>query len=267
MMSKKSLSIFFLLAISLLWTPIVGAATPTINDEANLFTSEQVNTLSQQAKEINDKINGQVFIVTTTSNTAEPRDFADNYLKTAIGNDQNGSVLLLDMGQREIYISTSGNMIDYLTDRRIDSILDDVYDQMTNANYYAAAQAYLTKASTYVDEGVPGGHYRIDEATGKITRYKVLTTVEIVIAVALAAILSIAFYMITASRYQLKSGTYKYPFREKASIKLTDKTDRLTNSFVTTRRIPKAPPPGSGGGGSTTHSSGGGTFGGGGRSF
>lgn len=137
MMSKKSLSIFFLLAISLLWTPIVGAATPTINDEANLFTSEQVNTLSQQAKEINDKIKGQVFIVTTTSNTAEPRDFADNYLKTAIGNDQNGSVLLLDMGQREIYISTSGNMIDYLTDRRIDSILDDVYDQMTNANYYA----------------------------------------------------------------------------------------------------------------------------------
>lgn len=114
---------------------------------------------------------------------------------------------------------------------------------------------------------VPGGHYRIDEATGKITRYKVLTTVEIVIAVALAAILSIAFYMITVSRYQLKSGTYKYPFREKASIKLTDKTDRLTNSFVTTRHIPKAPPPGSGGGGSTTHSSGGGTFGGGGRSF
>ena len=40
------------------------------------------------------------------------------------------------MGQREIYISTSGNMIDYLTDSRIDSILDDVYDQMTNAAYY-----------------------------------------------------------------------------------------------------------------------------------
>ncbi|AZP92310.1 TPM domain-containing protein [Enterococcus mundtii] len=264
---KHNLYLFFLFAVSLLWAPFVDAATPTVNDEAGLFTSDQIVTLNQQAQEINEKIKGQVFIVTTESNSEEPRDFADNYLRNAIGNDQNGSVLLLDMGQREIYISTSGNMIDYLTDRRIDSILDDVYDQMTNANYYAAAQAYLTKASTYVDEGVPGGHYRIDEATGKITRYKVLTTVEIVIAVALAAILSIAFYMITASRYQLKSGTYKYPFREKASIKLTNKTDRLTNSFVTTRHIPKAPPPGSGGGGSTTHSSGGGTFGGGGRSF
>ena len=107
----------------------------------------------------------------------------------------------------------------------------------------------------------------MDEETGKITRYKVLTPVEIVISIVLALVLSLVFYFVTVSRYQLKSGTYKYPFREKSTIKLTDKTDRLTNSFVTTRRIPKSPPPGSGGGGSTTHSSGGGTFGGGGRSF
>ncbi|MFP9068780.1 TPM domain-containing protein, partial [Enterococcus faecalis] len=87
------------------------------------------------AEKLNEKIKGRVLIVTTTSNSEEPRDFADNYLRDAVGNDQNGSVLLLDMGQREIYISTSGNMIDYLTDSRIDSILDDVYDQMTNAAY------------------------------------------------------------------------------------------------------------------------------------
>lgn len=63
---------------------------------------------------------------------------------------------------------------------------------------------------------------------------------EIIIAVVLALILSLVFYFVTVSRYQLKSGIYKYPFREKSSIKLTKKTDRLTNSFVTTRRIPKA---------------------------
>ncbi|MGM9903193.1 MAG: TPM domain-containing protein [Enterococcus sp.] len=258
----------FLLFFAFLWSSPVQAATPTVNDEAGLFTPDQIQTLDQQAQTINEKIKGQVFIVTTTSNSQEPREFADNYLRDAIGNDQNGSVLLLDMGQREIYISTSGNMIDYLTDSRIDSTLDDIYDQMTNANYFAAAQAYLSKTSTYVDEGVPGGHYRVDEETGKITRYKILTPVEMVIALVLAAILGIAFYMVTVSRYQLKSGTYKYPFREKSSVKLTDRTDRLTNSFVTTRRIPRNPPPGSGGGGgSTTHSSGGGTFGGGGRSF
>ena len=254
-MSKKIL-LFFLTAIGLFWTSSVQAATPPINDEAGLFTQEQIQSLEKQVQPLNEKIKGQVLIVTTTSNSEEPRDFADDYLRNAVGNDNNGSVLLLDMGQR-----------DYLDDNRIDAILDDVYDQMSNDAYYEAAQAYLTKASEYVADGVPGGHYRVDEETGKITRYKVLTPVEIVISIVLALVLSLVFYFVTVSRYQLKSGTYKYPFREKSTIKLTDKTDRLTNSFVTTRRIPKSPPPGSGGGGSTTHSSGGGTFGGGGRSF
>ena len=130
------------------------ADTATVNDEAGLFTTDQIHSLEQQAEKLNEKIKGRVLIVTTTSNSEEPRDFADNYLRKAVGNDQNGSVLLLDMGQREIYISTSGNMIDYLTDSRIDSILDDVYDQMTNAAYYDAAKAYLSKSATYVEDGV-----------------------------------------------------------------------------------------------------------------
>ena len=36
-------------------------------------------------------------------------------------------------------------------------------------------------------------------------------------------------------------GGYKYPYQEKSSIKLTQKEDRLVNSFVTTRRIPRPP--------------------------
>ena len=69
-------------------------------------------------------------------------------------------------------------------------------------------------------------------------------------------------------------GGYKFNYLEKSSIDLTQKEDRLVNSFVTTRRIPRPSNNGGGGGGfsgggggSTTHSSGGGTFGGGGRSF
>ena len=90
-------------------------------------------------------------------------------------------------------------------------------------------KSYLSKSATYVEDGVPGGHYRVDEETGKITRYKVLTTVEIIIAVVLALILSLVFYFVTVSRYQLKSGIYKYPFREKSSIKLTE--NRSSDKF------------------------------------
>lgn len=267
---RKSLFTFLLLAVFLFIALPVQAASPTVNDEVGLFTPEEIATMNQIASEINQEIKGEVFVVTTTNNTTDPETFADNYLRNQIGNDNNGAVLLLDMAQREIHLSTSGNMIDYLNDRRIDEILDSVYDYMVQESYGQAAISYLTMAQKYIAQGVPGGHYRVDRETGKITRYKVLTGFEIFIALGIALACAGGFFIFIKSRYQLKSGTYAYPFAEKSNFKLIDKEDRLVNSFVTTRRIPKPPSNsggGGGGGGSTTHSSGGGTFGGGGRSF
>lgn len=84
----------------------------------------------------------------------------------------------------------------------------------------------------------------------------------------IAAVVAIGFFVSVRLRYQLKTGTYRYPYRQNAQLDLTERQDQLVNSFVTTRRIPKpSNNNGGGGGGSTTNSSGGGTFGGGGRSF
>ncbi|KAF1296250.1 hypothetical protein BAU15_10685 [Enterococcus sp. JM4C] len=244
------------------------AATTTVDDRAGLFTDEQIQTLEQQAQTLDDSIKGRVFIVTTTESIDSQEKFADRYLLDTIGADENGSVLLLDMTDREIYISTSGNMSDYLSDSRLNSMLDDIYDDMSQENHFDAAQTYLTESAKFVEAGVPGGHYRVDRETGKITRYKVLTTVEIIIGLVLALVLSTIFFVLIKLKYQLKFGTYKYPYREKSSLQLSERDDKLIHSFVTTRRIPKANNGGGGGGGgSTTHSSGGGTFGGGGRSF
>ncbi|WP_159722719.1 TPM domain-containing protein [Enterococcus sp. CSURQ0835] len=248
----------------------VWAASDTIDDPVDLFSADQKIRLSEQADPLNQKIKGQVFIVTTENNSDEPRDFANNYLRQKVGNDHNGAVLLLDMGQRQIYIATSGNMIDYLDDDRINHILDTVTEKMKSGDYAGAGEAYLTQAAQYVADGVPGGHYRVDEKTGKITRYKALTPFELAIALVVALVSASAFYLITKARYQLKSGTYRYPYRQNAKLELSSRDDHLINSFVTTRIIPKArnnDGGGFGGGGSTTNSSGGGTFGGGGRGF
>lgn len=270
-MRFKKIGLSLLLLFSFLLTSLpVFAESPTVTDEAGLFTPEEIDEFTRLAQEINQTIKGEIFITTQVNNTQDPETFSDNFLRDRVGNNNNGSVLLLDMTQREIYISTSGNMIDYLDDARIEKILDGVYDGMSTGNYAQAAQSYLTMAQEYIAQGVPKGHYRVDRDTGKITYYKVLTTGEILFALVIAVLVSGVFFVIIKSRYQLKSGTYKYPFLEQSSFKLKEKEDRLTNSFVTTRRIPK-PPSNSGGsgggGGSTTHSSGGGSFGGGGRSF
>lgn len=252
------------------WVPsLVLADNGTVDDQSGLFTPEEVTEFNQLAQEINQKIKGEVFIVTTNRNTSAPETFADNYLRDRIGNDQNGAVLLLDMGQREIYLSTSGNMIDYITDERLNTMLDEIYNAMSASNYGLAGRTFLTRSLEYVEAGVPKGHYRIDRDTGKITYYKVLTPFEAFLSLLFALLISGIFFLVIKSRYQLKMGTYKYPFLEKANFNVGEKEDKLIHSFVTTRRIPKPSSGGggSGGGGSTTHSSGGGTFGGGGRSF
>ncbi|MHC5269769.1 TPM domain-containing protein [Enterococcus sp. LJL98] len=265
-----SLFLFLSFFLSHLTNVPVWADSPTVTDEAGLFTAEERDELTRLAQEINQAIKGEIFITTQIANETDPETFSDNFLRDRIGNDQNGSVLLLDMTQREIYISTSGNMIDYLDDARIETLLDAVYDGMASGDYLQAAQSYLSLTKEYVAKGVPRGHYRVDRETGKITYYKVLTLGEMLFALAIALVISAGFFIVIKSRYQLKRGTYTYPFLEQSSFQLKKKEDHLTNSFVTTRRIPKPSSNsggGSGGGGSTTHSSGGGSFGGGGRSF
>ncbi|HCM84895.1 MULTISPECIES: TPM domain-containing protein [Enterococcus] len=260
--------ILLLLGFLALFNPLkVLSASDTVDDQANLLSPEERTELSKQADAINQKIKGHVFILTTNTNTEEPREFANTQLKARVGKDNNGALLLLDMNQREIYLSTSGNMIDYVTDKRRDRLLDDVEAAMKDGNYYQASADYLSNAKDFVDDGVPSGSYRIDEKTGKVTYYKSITPLEFTIGLIVAAVAAIGFFISVRLRYQLKTGTYRYPYRQNAQLDLTERQDQLVNSFVTTRRIPKPSNNGGGGGGSTTNSSGGGTFGGGGRSF
>jgi len=244
-------------------------AAEAVNDEAGLFTEQEIQELNQLAEELNNKIKGEVFILTTNRSYSDPEEFTDLYLSSQIGNDNNGMALMVNMTYRDYHISTSGNMIDYLTDRRIDNMKESNQESLSAGDYFTAAKNYLSEASQYVSDGVPRGHYRIDRETGKITYYKTITFWEAFFALLAAAILSAVFFFVIKSRYQLKMGGYRYPYNEKSSLKLSQKEDRLTNSFVTTRRIPRntSSGGGGGGGGSTTHSTGGGSFGGGGGKF
>lgn len=267
----KKMPLWFLTCFVLLFGFSVQsyAAEDSIDDQAGLFTSEQVDRLKEMIAPIEAKTKARIFVVTNTDNEIDSTRFADYYMLDRIGKDQNGVTFYIDMKQRKSVISTSGNMIDYLTDKRNSQMQDNIGASLTNRNYMEAAQTFLEDTSRFFDQGVPGGHYRVDTETGKITRYKVLTTTEILIALIASVILSGIFFAISVSKYQLKFGTYSYPFREKATLHLTSKNDRLINSFVTTRRIPRnnSNGGGSGGGGSSTHSTGRGTFGGSSRGF
>ncbi|WP_086348102.1 TPM domain-containing protein [Candidatus Enterococcus clewellii] len=248
------------------------ASDNTVDDQAGLFSSSEIQQLNEKAAVIEKKSKAQVFIVTTDNSDKDPYKFADYYLLDTIGKDENGIIFYIDMNNREFVISRSGNMIDYLNDKRTESALDDIEYFMSDQNYFGAADSYLTSVSTFFDKGVPKGHYRIDSETGKITYYKSLTTGEIILSIVGAALIAGGFVLFSISRYKLKfGGGYNYPVYEKSSLQLTEKEDRFVNSFVTTRHIPRnnsgGGGSGGGSGGSTTHTTGGGTFSSSGRGF
>lgn len=260
-------SLFLLVGLPFL----VQAGDDSIDDQTGLFSPEEINRLKEEITPIEKEAKARIFIFTDALNEINSQENADNFMLHKIGRSQNGVTFYIDMKQRNFVISTSGNMIDYLNDERIEAMLDVIEKSMIEGNYMQAAETFLQNVNSYFKEGVPGGHYRIDTETGKITRYKTLTGAKIVTALITAIVLSIIYFVVNIFKYNLKFGKYKYPFKEKSTLQLTIKNDHLINSFITTRQISKNKSGWGGhsgkGGGSSTHSTGGGTFGGGGRKF
>ena len=75
------------------------------------------------------------------------------------GSDHSGALIVIDMGSRELYISTLGDMADYLTDERIEAVLDSAYGYASEADYAGCAAVAVDRIASYMDDGVPAGQY------------------------------------------------------------------------------------------------------------
>ena len=130
----------------------------------------------------------------------------------------------------------------------------------------------LAMLDTVIDDleaGIPGNQYTYDTETGKIVRYRSLTTSDVLLAFAAAMLLSGITVFILYRNYTVVK-KYKYSTQKNANIQITGQQDRLINQFVTHRKIENDPPSSGGDSGrtSTHQSSGGNTYGGGhGRGF
>ena len=90
-----------------------------------------------------------------------------------------GVLFLIDMDNREIYISTCGDSIYYLTDARIETILDAAFDYVSNGQYYDAAKKFLSLAVTYMQRdpyAKPTFMERVKKSATHIPRYLIFAT-------------------------------------------------------------------------------------------
>lgn len=242
-------------------------------DKADLFNETEVTLLENNIKDISGKYSMDIVIVTTDDvNGKSSRDYADDFFDYegyGLGNDYSGVLLLINMDDREVYISTSGKGERYFTDDRIESILDNVYRYLSDGQYFDGAEEFLSNTEKYLNKGIPSNQYTVDE-NGNI----VLSTEEVMKRIGIAILISLGISSVVCA---VVVATYKKPaalpeetYVDKNSITFTKRSDRFISTHTTSRKIPKDNGGSSSGSGgrSTTHtSSSGRSHGGGGRSF
>lgn len=165
---------------NVLSTPAVDA-TEKVYDFADLLTDNEEKKIYNQAVKFIDKIDLDLAIVTvsdynkTDCNGSCTRTYADDfydYNEFGVGAYHSGVLFLVDMKNRTIYMTTTGKAMDMYSDYRIEKIMDAIYQEFSNQNYYYGITKFMTILENYDTIGVANNkdsHYEILD-DGRIVR-------------------------------------------------------------------------------------------------
>lgn len=259
---KKFLRFSYLLCVLLCLCASAMAASQPIIDRADLFTPEEEARLEASIASFRQETGMDFVLVTSDENTgASQQKVADDLYDRGgygLGENKSGILYYIDMYERIPYLSTAGDMIDYMTDERIEAAHEGSYSYLSSGRYAEAAQQMMNAVARYVKRGIPEGQYRYDVITGQrlTASHKALTSSEMFVCALIGLVAGLLFVMNVQGRYKLKGSTYEYAIRDKAHVKMTGQTDEYLRSTTTRSRKVKQPPAGQGGGFSGGHSGG-----------
>ena len=275
-----------LLILVALLLPVIALADGQVIDDANLFSAAEILRMEEMIARI--EAQHQVdMVVLTTRNVPDDyseslwrvRDYADDFYDNGgygMGPDFSGMLILLDMNNRVIWLSTAGVMIDCITDAREEDILDRAYGYLSYNDYGDGIIAGLNRVEYYMNKGRQEGSFRYDSVTGqRLSGYfNTLTSAEIGIAMLAGGGIALVIWLSVVGSYSLKGKTYSYNLYENSALELTRDDEEFVRQFShrTLRNTGNGSSGGSSGGGrsggSGVHrSSGGRSHGGGGRRF
>ena len=292
-MKKYFKLILFVIALCLLIAPsttaLVKAATSLhyVYDDANVFTEEQKNTLQELCQTKGAEAGVDIILLTNylDSSAAEKRyieDFYDEYYEAGLLKEDT-TILLLNMELRNVYIQGYGKCEFYISNDRIEHMLDDIIIfHLADDRYYEGMILFIDEVVYYMgqDTGVSfeyeDGQEYGETYNGLTEYYHVsLTPAQALQSVPFSIIALIAFAIggislaIMAANSGGKVTINNRSYLDNAHSGLTASRDDYIRTTVTKRRKPQenhsnSGPRSSGGGGM---SSGGHSHSGGSRGF
>lgn len=255
-----------------------AAETPNVKDYLDFLKSEELNDIQGLIENTKKDYNLDVVVVIVEDTEGKSsRDFADDYYDYngfGVGNDKSGLLMLVNMEQREVWISTTGKAIDIFTDNRISDMVRAVTGYLSNADYYNASREFIAKIRLYADMGVPSGQHRVDteasdggvsgQQSGKSTTYlgrvgRMASSLPVYIV---ALIISILATIVVSLSSKGQVTTTNRTYEERDSFELTGTMDDYLRESTTRVKIQRSSSSSSTHSGSsgTSHGGGGGSF-------
>lgn len=155
-----------------------------IEDDANLLDEEERLILLEDMKSITE--HGNVLFKTISENNMQTSDYASFYYKQLFG-QQSGTIFLIDMDHRNIYIFSDGDIYKVVTNAYADTITDNVYKYASEADYYNCAM----EAFSQINKLLKGK--RISQPMKYISNLFIAFTIAFLVNFILAILLSKAW--------------------------------------------------------------------------
>lgn len=193
-----------------------------IEDDAMLLRQTEVQKLADEMLPITEY--GDVFFKTISNNSSTTASYAEKYLNLEKGESGGGSgtVFLIDMDNRELYIFSNGYIYKFITNSKANSITDNVYREASAGDYYACAEEVFREMYTILDGG------RIAEPMKYVSNFFLAAIMALIINYVLVCITSKTGYV--KKTRLANEGTRSTQISETSAIKVREKKVYLPQS-------------------------------------
>lgn len=249
-----------------------------VYDYADLFSYEEEEALQKRAEQIIEQWDmDMIFLTTEDTEGLEAKYYAAEFFTDhdfGIGEDADGIIMIVDMGERDAQIVTHGKAIDIFTDYYIDKIWNEMAGDLSDGAYFTAMNTLCDRVEYYNGEYEKyqnDPNYVSEYQQAQNARKKSRTGAGIAVSSLLSALISLFSVKHMQSKYRnIQPYTDGRAYLKENGMTLTKNQDVFAGTHTSRTPIPKDNGHGGGsswGGSSSTFSSGGSSFGGGGGKF
>ena len=201
-----------------------------VYDFAELLSDSERENIEEKISDASEQSGLDIVVLTVNQMFGKTdREMADDFYDNGQfgfeleGKEDSGILLLIDMENRQLYISTAGTGIDYVTDDDWKEILNDIRDYATDGDYVQVCE-------TYIDDVI---FYAKWANSTFFTIFQSLT-VDLIIGVVIAGIVVLVLRFSGKSEKTVSRETYRARFIRRAttSRKIEQNTQSSSGSSV-----------------------------------